>query len=129
MKRLLVVDDEPAVLQPMTRYFARMGYDVTAARDKEEALSALASTPFDLVILDLRLGDSETDGLDILHQARERRARLPVLVLSGIISASVRAEVARGAGAALQKPQALPEIARVAAALIAAAGQPASTQG
>jgi DNA-binding response OmpR family regulator len=120
MKRLLLIDDEPAVLLPMIRYFTRKGFDVTSARDRDEALARLKGEAFDLVILDLRLGGAGADGLDVLRVVRALRPEPAVLVISGLLTPDLQAEVATlGAGGILQKPQLLLDIERVARLLIA----------
>jgi DNA-binding response OmpR family regulator len=111
---MLLVDDDPALLLPMSRYFARLGYEVNSARKKDEALAVLATQAFDIVILDVQLGDGD-NGLDILQHVRGT----PVLVLSGLVATDLPAYASSlGAGAVLQKPQPLHEIARVAADLM-----------
>jgi DNA-binding response OmpR family regulator len=112
---MLLVDDEPALLLPMTRYFTRMGYDVSSAQKKDEALAVLTREIFDIVILDVRLDGENNDGLDILQHV----GQTPVLVLSGLAATDVGAYASSlGAAAVLQKPQPLHEIARVAADLM-----------
>jgi DNA-binding response OmpR family regulator len=118
-KRLLLVDDEPALLLPMVRYFTRFGYDVSSVRRKEEALALLEAETFDLVILDVML-DSGAAGLDILRHIQDRGSRTPVVILSGLVTAELRDDAVRlGAAAVLQKPQLLSEIARMASELLA----------
>jgi CheY-like chemotaxis protein len=110
---LLLVDDEPALLQPMTRYFARLGYDVAAAGQQAEALQFLETGAFDVAIVDMKLGPDETGGLQVVERLREHGT--PVLVLSGLVTAELRRQAAAaGAGEVLQKPQPLSEIARIA---------------
>jgi DNA-binding response OmpR family regulator len=118
-KHLLLVDDEPALLVPMRRYFERLGAAVTVAQRRDEGVALLGEDGFDLVVVDLLLGDHERDGIEVLHAARRRDRPIPVIVLSGLVTPDVEAEVSSlGAGAVLPKPQTLRELARVAGLLM-----------
>lgn len=83
MPRLLIVDDEPAVLDLLKRYLQRVGYEVEIALDGEKAWSMFSSAPdrFDLVISDLRLPG--IGGEELLTRMRERRPGLRALISSG----------------------------------------------
>ncbi len=112
--RLLIVDDEAAILFAMGDYLSRSGYAVDRARSREEAEALLAAAPlYDLVIADLRLGASEPrGGLEVLRLARARQPRARTILLTAYGSAEVEAELARlGAGRLLSKPQPLARIA------------------
>ncbi|MFR9675066.1 response regulator transcription factor [Streptomyces sp. TR06-5] len=77
--RVLVVDDDPTVLEVVSRYLGRAGYTVDRAADGREALAHAESAPPDLVVLDLML-----PGLDGFEVCRALRARgpLPVVMLT-----------------------------------------------
>ena len=81
--RLLVVDDEEALLALMERFLLRSGFAVTGVSCGEEAWEALrdAPTEFALLILDLTLPG--LSGVDLLRKVRELAPALPVLLLSG----------------------------------------------
>jgi len=118
-KRLLLVDDEEAILRPMSKYFRELGFTVVPARDVAEAEKALARDSFDLLILDIRLNASERGGLDILRSLRERDSRTPVVMMSAYVSHEVESEALRlGARAVLRKPQPLANVARAALNLV-----------
>jgi DNA-binding response OmpR family regulator len=110
--RLLIVDDEAAILFAMWDYLSRSGYAVDRARGREEAERLLAAERYDLVIADLRLGAAEPrGGLEVLRRARESQPRARTLLLTAYGSAEVEAELARlGAGPLLSKPQPLSRI-------------------
>lgn len=80
--RTLVVDDEKGVRFFLEETLRREGYDVTSASSGEEALDRLRDTPFDLVMLDLRLG-GRTDGLRVLEAIRWRWPETVVIILTG----------------------------------------------
>jgi CheY-like chemotaxis protein len=114
--RILLVDDEEAILLPIARYFRGLGCAVETAQEPEEAIAILRHRTYDLVILDLRLTRFGTaDGLDVLRDLRERVQPTSVIVLSAHISPEVEEEAVRlGASAVLRKPQNLPDLAQMA---------------
>jgi DNA-binding response OmpR family regulator len=117
--RLLILDDEEAILLPLSEYFRQRRYHVAAAREPEEAEALLDHEPFDLAILDLALSGSGREGLEVLSGIRVRRPWLPVVILSGFISDEVEREArSLRADAVLRKPQELDDLARVADALL-----------
>jgi DNA-binding response OmpR family regulator len=128
--RLLVVDDEPAILFALGDYLSRSGYAVDRARGRAEAESLLAATSYDLVLVDLRLGVSEPrGGLEVLRRLRERQPGARVILLTAYGSAEVEAEVgAFQAVRLLSKPQPLARIAVEVAGLLAA-DRPESGRG
>ncbi len=77
--RVLVVDDDPTVLEVVSRYLGRAGFTVDRAADGPEALTCAAAAPPDLVVLDLML-----PGLDGLQVCRRLRSHgpLPVVMLT-----------------------------------------------
>ena len=82
-RRLLVVDDEEALLALMERFLRRSGFAVTGASSGEFAWKTLLESAgdFSLIILDLTLPG--LSGVDLLTQLREVSPSLPVLLLSG----------------------------------------------
>ena len=118
-KRLLLVDDEEAILRPMSKYFRELGYCVVPARDVGEAEKALARETFDLLILDIRLAPHERGGLDVLRSLKTARSLMPVVVMSAYVSHEVEAEaLSLGARTVLRKPQPLASVARTALTLV-----------
>jgi DNA-binding response OmpR family regulator len=80
---LLIVDDEPAVLDLLRRYLGRLGYSVEIAPNAEVALDLFEAAPddYDLVITDLTLPGMS--GEDLLTRMRARRPSLRALISSG----------------------------------------------
>ena len=64
--RVLVVDDEPIVLDVLGRYLERDGFGVETARDGPAALDAIDRRRPDLILLDLGLPDR--DGLEVIRR-------------------------------------------------------------
>ena len=78
--RLLLVDDDPGVLDLLNEYFAGQGYDVEVATSGEVALSAVRAKRPDLVILDIRMPG--IDGVEVLRRLRRQDATLPVIMVT-----------------------------------------------
>jgi CheY-like chemotaxis protein len=119
-RRVLLLDDEAAVLMPTARYFRSLGCTVDVAREPEEAEALVLHRHYDLAILDLcvtRFGG--TEGLEVLREIRRRDHRTSVILLSAYISPEVEEEArALGADGVLRKPQPLPDLAHLAFALM-----------
>jgi len=83
MSRLLIVDDEPTLLQLLRRYLERQGYEVETCGSGEQALDLFDADPqrFDMVITDLTLPG--LDGAQLLDRMRARHPELPGLIASG----------------------------------------------
>ncbi|MBE2248169.1 MAG: response regulator, partial [Myxococcus sp.] len=79
---ILFVDDDPAVVSMLASYFTKKGYPVKTAGDGVEALSLLATTPFDVVVADLNM--PRLDGWGLLRLIREdvRTHEVPVALFS-----------------------------------------------
>jgi len=106
-RRILIVDDDEAVLKGLSEYFARLGYDVVRAATGQQGLDGFASQEPDVTILDLRLPD--IDGMQILEIMRRKRALVILLTGYGDIATAVRA-MQLGAENFLTKPVDLPHI-------------------
>jgi two-component system response regulator PilR (NtrC family) len=119
--RLLVVDDEAAILFAMGDYLSRSGYEVDRARSRDEAERLLAATIYDLVLVDLRLGVNEPlGGLAVLRRLRERQPQTQAILLTAYGSAEVEAELAAFEPVLLlSKPQPLARILAEVASLLA----------
>ncbi len=84
--RVLLVDDEAAVRQPLGRFLQRRGAVVAQAADGAEALDAIAHQPFEIVVADLRMPGM--DGAALYRALRERDpdAARRMVFLSGDVS-------------------------------------------
>jgi two-component system, OmpR family, KDP operon response regulator KdpE len=121
--RILVVDDERPIRRALEVTLTKAGYQVQTAATGDEALTAAALQPPDLVILDLMLPDA--DGADVCRQLRDWLAA-PILLISAIGDEpdKIRALDA-GADDYVTKPFSPGELlARCRALLRRAAGQP-----
>ncbi len=79
MPSILLVEDDPAIAQPLARALEREKFNVVATSSGREALETV-TRGVDLVLLDLTLPD--VDGLDVCRAIRRVDARLPIVVLT-----------------------------------------------
>ena len=78
---ILIVDDEASVVEVVSLYIKREGFDVRVARDGRSALRAIQENLPALVVLDLML--PEVDGLEIMRRLRDNPATdIPVIMLT-----------------------------------------------
>jgi two-component system, OmpR family, response regulator MprA len=114
---ILIVDDEPSVRQAVGRALALEHYAVEMATDGGEALTAIATSQPDLVILDVLMPG--INGLDVARHLRGTGNRVPILMLTARDTVDDRvAGLDAGADDYLVKPFALAELlARVRALL------------
>ncbi len=107
MKRILLVDDVPAVRLSIRTALEAIGYQVFEAADGKEALDFLASQTIDLIITDLWMPN--LDGVELLKRLRASNANIRVIAISGggtrkPIDVSAALAQAWGADAVLYKP-------------------------
>jgi CheY-like chemotaxis protein len=82
MRRLLIVDDEVAIVEALQDVLVSEGYDVRTAYNGAEGLKRMTEVRPDLVLLDMMM--PVMDGRELLHRMRQERAlkRIPVIVMS-----------------------------------------------
>jgi ActR/RegA family two-component response regulator len=101
--KVLVVDDEPVVVNSIRKTLARKSYKVEEAFSGKEALSLIANRAYDLVLLDMRLPDA--NGLELVSDIRKRRPNLRVVIVTGYASIDTAVEaIKRGASDYVAKP-------------------------
>jgi DNA-binding response OmpR family regulator len=79
-RKILIVEDDAALLRGLKDNFQAQGYQVRTANDGAKGLEAFFRDPPDLVLLDLML--PKVNGYEICRQARSRRLNTPILMLS-----------------------------------------------
>ena len=80
-EHILVVDDEPSIVEVVGLYLEREGYRVTVARDGQAALEAVRRERPDLIVLDLML--PKMDGLEITRRLRGHGdTTIPIIMLT-----------------------------------------------
>jgi DNA-binding response OmpR family regulator len=115
MKKIhtLVVDDEPGIRFFVEETLHRSGHDVTTVKSGEEALETLRDTPFDMVILDLKLG-GKVDGIKVLEAIRWRWPDTSVIIFTahGSLDSALQA-IDHGIEKYIQKPLSPQELRKV----------------
>jgi diguanylate cyclase (GGDEF)-like protein len=79
--KILVIDDDTAILKVMEEYFSRKGFTPLLADDGQVGLDLFAKESPDLILLDLRLPGM--DGLDVLSHINKNAPDIPVIIISG----------------------------------------------
>ncbi len=129
--RLLLVEDDQMIAEPVLGAMRREGYAIDWARDGREAQLSLANGVYDLVLLDLGLPKS--DGIEVLHAYRKAGGAAPVIIVTARDAVDERVRgLDTGADDYLVKPFDLHELAaRVRALLRRRTGhtQPVYTHG
>jgi DNA-binding response OmpR family regulator len=122
--RILLIDDEPGILNFVSRGLRGEGFTVDLAADGQAGLKAALGPPYDLIILDLLLPGSS--GIDLLRQVIRHNPGQPVIVLSALTDTSSKVRSFElGAGDYLAKPFSIEELfARVRARLRDARSRP-----
>ena len=113
--RVLVVDDEDAILFSYQKLLQGTVVDVHGCATFEEAIALIKSERYCAVITDLRLSHSESyEGLEILQYIKNHELTMPVIVLTGYGSDAIKDfALALGAYGYLDKPVAITEVIKL----------------
>lgn len=110
-RHILYIDDDEAQVYLIKRMLERWGYRVSAYLEQREALGALlaGNIPFDLVLTDFNMPG--LSGLQLAQAVRDAHADLPVIVVSGYITDTLRAQAtAVGVSELISKTQLVEEL-------------------
>lgn len=100
--RVLIVDDDPMVLESLDMLFTHYGWDVVTAASGDDVLDALRPIDYELALIDQRM-DGAT-GIDVIRELKSRSAA-PVFMLTGCVDPGLRASaLAVGADRYFDKP-------------------------
>jgi DNA-binding response OmpR family regulator len=80
-EKVLLIDDEPDVIELCQRALEQEGFEVKGALNGEEGLRLFSEGDFDLILLDVKLPDR--DGLDVLSTVQEMDPEMAVIIISG----------------------------------------------
>ena len=88
--KILAVDDEPSIAASLNFIFGRPRYELTSARDANDALARLSAdpAPYDVIITDNNM--PLVSGVELVRKLRERRFRGKIMVLSAHLTAEIR---------------------------------------
>ena len=111
MARILIIDDEAAILDLMTKLCTNLGHEVYPFQSGKEGIAALDQAPPDLLIVDLRIGDM--NGLQIIQQCGQDHPNMPIIMVTGYGSVETAVEAMKlGAFDYLTKPFELDDLQR-----------------
>ncbi|MCT7374613.1 response regulator transcription factor [Chelativorans salis] len=111
--RILIVEDEPNIVESLRFILERADYDVHSISDGRAALERLREQPYSVVVLDIMLPGM--NGLDVLRAVRQddKLAHLPVIVLTAKGQAQDRRAAAKvGANSFITKPYSNAEVVK-----------------
>ena len=101
--RILVVDDDEAVIEFLTEFLRETGFVVSATSDPDAAVKLAQSQRFDVALVDMRLPGNS--GANIVRQVRQAQPETPCVVMTGFaLEDEVQAAFEAGACEALSKP-------------------------
>lgn len=89
--RILVVDDDDAVLKGIRRVLEADGFEVALSADAETALAMVEAEDFDLVLVDVKMPGR--DGIWLIQEIKERRPAMPIIATSGYPTMETVADV------------------------------------
>lgn len=122
MPKVLIVEDEPGLVEGLAHNFRFEGYEVETASNGRDALKMALKDRPDLIVLDLML--PEKDGFQVLREFRQRNSTVPVLILT---ARSLEADLIQGfdlgADDYMTKPFSVAELMARARALLKRAPQ------
>ena len=120
---ILVVDDEPALRDILSRVLTDAGHRVVGAGNGKEASKALSSGAFDIVLTDVIM--PEKDGMQVISELRKKFPLVRIIAMSGggHVSRDQYLKIAKGLGAhaVLEKPFANQQLLATVEAIIQAA--------
>ena len=103
MSRILLVDDEPLILEELKESLELEGLDVETAGSVDDAIGACNTTDFDAIVTDLKMPNG--GGVDLLNNLKVKLSPIPVIVVSGHASEDSKDHaIELGASACFNKP-------------------------
>ncbi len=119
--RVLVVDDEPVIVELLTDFLASQGYEVVGTHGATDAFTMMEVSPPDVVLLDIAM--PLVDGVTVLRRMRALHPGMPVIMVTANTDEEVaRDALRRGAFDYVVKPFDFAYLARAVAAAVAQGG-------
>ena len=87
MAKILIVDDDPDIVEASTLFLQKEGHQVASAYSRPEGMKALEAFKPDLLILDVMM-EQPDDGFAMAQELRRQGRKLPILMLTSVASAS-----------------------------------------
>ncbi len=79
--KVLIVDDDPAICKLLDKVMKSNGLETTIAGSGAEALSVIRNHTFDIILMDVMLGDME--GFEVIQKIRDQGIPTPIMIVSG----------------------------------------------
>lgn len=105
---IVVVEDEPKVLELLSAYFTGRGHTVHTSESGEGAVALLAKRP-QVIVLDMWL-KGRLNGMDVLKEAKKQLPGAAVIVITGLEDVPQEELSAQGVAALMRKPIRLEEL-------------------
>jgi len=101
--KILVIDDEPVVLNSCRKVLEEGGFDVYLVPSADEALKAMKKEVSDLLLVDVKM--PKHDGIYLMQKVKEKWPDVPIIVMSGYPTPDTITDGAKmGADAFIAKP-------------------------
>jgi len=101
--KILVIDDEPVVLNSCRKVLEEDGFDVYLVPSADEALKAMKKEVFDLLLVDVKM--PKHNGIYLMQKVKEKWPDVPIIVMSGYPTPDTITDGAKmGADAFIAKP-------------------------
>ena len=101
--KILVIDDEPVILNSCRKVLEEDGFDVYLVPSADEALKAMKKEVFDLLLVDVKM--PKHDGIYLMQKVKEKWPDVPIIVMSGYPTPDTITDGAKmGADAFIAKP-------------------------
>ena len=126
MAKIVIIDDEAAILDLMSQLCRRMGHQTSSYQTGKDGMEAIAEQQPDLLIVDLRIGDM--NGLQIIERCQAEFPGMAVIMVTGYGSVETAVEAMKlGAFDYLTKPFELDDLQRTVNRAIESVGAPAAS--
>lgn len=119
-KRILVIDDDPGVLDVLSEFLTIKDFNVVCSKDGFEGLERVEADPhgFDLIITDIRM--PFISGIGLIQIVKEKYAHIPVVAITGEGEIAMESSLAARANVVLYKPFQLEAFTKIIRDLLSA---------
>ena len=88
MSKILIVDDDPDVVNVTSVYLREGGHEVAAELDAKKALARIDEVRPDLLVLDVMFPDDSTAGFQLAREIRQKHKDLPIIMVTSVNQSS-----------------------------------------
>lgn len=121
--KILIVDDDPIVLDSCKRVFEAEGFEVSVVPSTDKALTAMENNAFDILLIDVKM--PERDGMYLIRAVKKQWPEVPIVVMSGYPTPETIAEVLQlGAEEFIAKPFTPDELLEIVRQVLQKRGKP-----